>query len=68
MFVKRLGLGGGACHESVSPYVGLEVDFVVPLPDLVVFEVFERNTVQPLEFFIEIFFQGEEDFGTVDPD
>lgn len=37
------------------------------VPDLVVFEVFERYSVQPVEFFDEVLVQGEEDPGPVDP-
>lgn len=37
------------------------------VPDLVVFEVFERHSVQPVEFFDEVLVQGEEVPGPVDP-
>ena len=36
-------------------------------PDLVIFEIFERNAVQPVEFLGEVFVQGEENPGPVDP-
>jgi hypothetical protein len=54
----------------------LEVDFSLGrasprlgniVPDLVVFEVFERHPIQPVEFFDEVLLQGEEDPGSVDP-
>jgi hypothetical protein len=68
--VRRLGLDGGACNDLLeygasfgkgSRRMGDSV------PDLVVFEVFERHSVQPVEFFDGVLVQGEEVPGPVDP-
>lgn len=46
---------------------GFECLEFVDGPDLVVFEVFQGNLVQPGHFFIEAVVQSEQDFGSVDP-
>lgn len=68
--MRRLGLGGGACNGllDIGASLGRRVHRIGDIvPDLIVFEVFERHSVQPLEFFDEVLVQGKEDPGPVDP-
>lgn len=37
------------------------------VPNLIIFEIFQGNSIQPLQFIQKVLFEREEDLGAVDP-